>query len=197
MIFADLVQNGISGSVSVSGYAVSLVYAFQLLALLEIAHAVLGIVRASPLTTSIQVLGRLQVLFVHYKISEARDSSGNLYMVAAWSLVEIVRYLYLSLNLIGFAPYSLLWLRYSLFYVLYPIGVYGEMKVLYDALPGIDRTGLGSVALPNVVNFEFSFGLYVRVFLVVAYLPGLWNQYKYMMNQRRVVLEKAASVKSE
>ena len=184
MIFSEIVQNP---SFGFSPY----VYIFQLLALLEVAHAVLGIVRANPFTTIVQVFGRLQVLYVHYYIIEARDSSGNLPMILAWSLVEIVRYLYLSLNLIGAAPYGLIWLRYSLFYILYPIGVYGEMKVLYDALPGIDRTGLGSFTLPNDYNFIFSFATYVRIFLVVAYLPGLWNQYTYMMKQRRVALDKA------
>jgi very-long-chain (3R)-3-hydroxyacyl-CoA dehydratase len=192
MIFADLALN-----LSVTPYATTLVYAFQHLAILEIVHAIVGLVRASPVTTGIQVLGRLQVLFIHSKILEAQQSSGNLPMISAWCFVEIVRYLYLALNLIGFAPFPLLWLRYSLFYILYPIGVYGEMKVLYDALPGIDNAGLGSISLPNNLNFEFSLGTYVRIFLVVAYLPGLFNQYTYMIKQRRVVLEKARAVKSE
>ena len=185
MIFSELVQHPFGFS--------PYVYIFQLLAILEVAHAILGIVGAKPATTAIQVFGRLQVLLFHYKIAEARDSSGNLPMVLAWSLVEIVRYLYLSLNLINAPPEKLRWLRYSLFYVLYPLGVYGEMKVLYDALPGIDRSGLGSVHLPNVYNLSFSLGLYVRLFLVAAYPLGLWNQYTYMIKQRRIVLAKAKS----
>lgn len=183
MILLDLIQNQ-----GVSEYGASLVNIFQLIALLEVVHAATRMVRASPSTTLIQVFGRLQVLAVRFYVFEAEKSSGNLPMMLAWALVEIVRYLYLGLNVVGFAPFPLLWLRYSLFYVLYPLGVYGEMKVLYDALPGLDRTSLWSKTLPNDANFSFSFANYIRVFLVVAYIPGLVNQYTYMMRQRKTVL---------
>ena len=191
MIQFDLVSNQ-----SLTPYSTNLLYIFQGLALMEIVHAVIRFVRASPATTAIQVLGRLQVLVVHFFILEARESPGVLPMVFAWALVEIVRYLYLALHVIGLNPHVILWLRYSLFYVLYPIGVYGEMRTLYDALPGIDREGLFSATLPNQWNWSFAFGGYLRVFLVAAYIPGLVNQYTYMMKQRREVLRKDKNKKS-
>jgi len=176
-------------SVKMSESGIWLIYSFQVLAIMEILHAIFGIVRANPVTTFIQVFGRLQVLLVHYFIKpEASESFGNYPMILAWALVEIVRYLFLALNVIGVAPFPLLWLRYSLFYILYPIGVYGEMKVLYDSLPGIERGNFFSTELPNSWNFSFSFATYIRLFLYCLYLPGLYNQYTYMMKQRRVVL---------
>jgi very-long-chain (3R)-3-hydroxyacyl-CoA dehydratase len=183
MIFADILSG-------FSSYGVRLVYFFQLLALLEIFHALTGIVRSSAVTTTIQVIGRLQVLYVHWRIADARGSSGVLPMVLAWTLVEIVRYLYLALKVIKLEPYFILWLRYSLFYVLYPIGVYGEMKVLYDALPGIDASGLHRMDFPNAWNFNFSFSGYIKLFLVFAYIPGLTFQYMHMMKQRRAAFER-------
>ena len=42
-----------------------------------------------------------------------------------------------------------------------------------------------SAKLPNKLNFEFDFGMYLTVLLYVFYLPGLFFQYSHMMNQRR------------
>lgn len=164
-------------------------YFFQCLAILEVIHAFTGVVRANPITTLIQVASRLQLILVHSRISSASDSSGLIPMVLAWCLVEVVRYLYLALNLVHAAPRWLLWARYSAFYVLYPLGVYGEMRVLYDSLDEIDRTEVLSVSLPNDWNFTFSFAVFVRVLLYVVYLPGLYLQYTHMMNQRRKALK--------
>ena len=182
MIFADLLSSG------VTHYGMRHVYFFQVLALLEILHAVIGLVGSNIITTTIQVLGRLQVLYVHYRVSDARESFGVYPMVLAWTLVELVRYLYLALKVVKFEPFFLLWLRYSLFYALYPLGVYGEMKVLYDALPGIEKASLHVVNLPNAWNASFNFAFYIKIFLIFAYIPGLANQYLYMINQRRRAL---------
>ena len=193
MIFFDFVLQ--RGYLTDQGQV--MLYTFQLLALMEVIHAILEIVRTSPLTTFIQFFGRFQVLVIHhYIVPEARDSFGNVFMVLAWSSVEIVRYLFLALNVIGVAPYPLLWLRYSLFYVLYPIGVYGEMKVIYDSLERIEAENFLSLKLPNEWNINFSFANYLRFFLYVLYIPGLYNQYTYMMKQRRVVLAREIEKKT-
>jgi very-long-chain (3R)-3-hydroxyacyl-CoA dehydratase len=181
---------------SMTPFGMTLVYSFQVLAIMEILHALTSVVRASPLTTFIQVFGRLQVLFVHYHIREAQTSFGNYPMILAWSFVEIVRYLYLALNVIRIAPFPIVWLRYSLFYILYPIGVYGEMKVLYDSIGEIERTKFLSLNLPNSWNMPFSFATYIRLFLCLLYIPGLYIQYTYMIKQRRVVFSRLEEKKT-
>jgi very-long-chain (3R)-3-hydroxyacyl-CoA dehydratase len=163
-------------------------YFFQSLAILEVIHAFTGVVRANPMTTLIQVASRLQLILVHSAVSSVSQSSGLIPMVLAWGMVEVFRYLYLAMNLCEAAPHWLLWSRYSLFYVLYPLGVYGEMRVLYDSLAELDQTQMFSIALPNVWNFSFSFSSYVRVLIYLVYLPGLYLQYTHMMRQRRKAL---------
>lgn len=165
-------------------HAEFLLYIFQTLAILEIIHSVLGIVRANVITTLIQVISRLQIILVHSAVNEVKASLGVAPMVVAWGLVEVVRYLYLSLNLFKRAPAWLTWLRYTLFYILYPVGVYGEMRVLYDALPYLQERSAFSVELPNDWNFSFSFSSYVSLLVHVIYLPGLYLQYTHMMGQR-------------
>ncbi len=115
-------------------------------------------------------------------------SDGMIPMVLAWGFVEVVRYLYLALNMFGIAPRFLTWLRYSLFYVLYPLGVYGEMRVLYDALPSIYDSEILSISMPNPWNFSFSFASYIWLLIHVIYLPGLYVQYTHMMAQRKRAL---------
>ena len=59
-------------------------------------------------------------------------------MVLSWALVEVPRYaFYMAAIITGDAtkktPYPLFWLRYSLFAVLYPTGIFGELTVFLSA----------------------------------------------------------------
>jgi Protein tyrosine phosphatase-like protein, PTPLA len=59
-------------------------------------------------------------------------------MVLAWSMVEVPRYaFYIMAIWTGDAtkgtPYPLFWLRYSLFAILYPMGIFGELTVCLTA----------------------------------------------------------------
>ena len=63
---------------------------------------------------------------------------GAALMILSWALVEVPRYLfYVTAIVTGDAtkgtPYVLFWLRYSLFAVLYPTGISGELSVFINA----------------------------------------------------------------
>jgi very-long-chain (3R)-3-hydroxyacyl-CoA dehydratase len=51
--------------------------------------------------------------------------------ITSWSLVEVPRYLFYAVKEITDVPYALLWLRYSLFAILYPTGITGELGCMY------------------------------------------------------------------
>ena len=69
-------------------------------------------------------------------------------------------------------PYAQLWLRYSAFIPLYPLGVASELTMAYLALPIIKAKQPLSVHLPNAFNFGFDY--YTLCWLIIAsYLPGL------------------------
>jgi very-long-chain (3R)-3-hydroxyacyl-CoA dehydratase len=89
-------------------------------------------------------------------------------------------------------PKMLLWVRYTAFIVLYPIGVLSEIKVIYDAYPVISKCcpRVFSFEMPNEWNFSFDY-LYA-LFMIVApgYLFGFPFLYTYMLGQRKRKLSK-------
>lgn len=69
------------------------------------------------------------------------------------------------------SPYPLLWLRYSTFILLYPLGVASEMTMVWLALPHIRRSHMWSIDLPNAVNFAFDY-FFFCLLAVIIYIPG-------------------------
>lgn len=157
----------------------------QTLAAMEVLHAMVGLVRASPATTALQVLSRLIVLWgVTHFAPAAQTGPCFTLMAASWSAVEVPRYLFLLLNLWNAVPYPLLWLRYSLFMVLYPTGISGEVWSIWSALPFIKATGTLSVALPNAYNMLFDYHGFLWFTLLAIYPPGSVHMFGHMLRQR-------------
>lgn len=63
-------------------------------------------------------------------------------MILSWSITEVIRYAYYAFNLLGHEPYSLLYLRYTTFYVLYLTGAFSEGFLLLSTLPDLAETPL-------------------------------------------------------
>ena len=96
--------------------------------------------------------------------------------MCSWSLVEVPRYLFYLLKLVNVKiPTWLLFLRYNLFYVLYPLGMAGEIMAIVNALPVIKQSQLFSVSLPNSLNFAFDF-YYVSIFWILLYIPSMHSK---------------------
>jgi very-long-chain (3R)-3-hydroxyacyl-CoA dehydratase len=174
-------------------------FIFQSGALLEVLHALTGLIRAPVATTCLQVASRLMLLWGVLKpIPSVRVYPFVASLIGAWSLTEIPRYAYFAYSLgLGKPPYWLSWLRYSTFIPLYPIGAGSEWALLYTALPTIRAQQIYSTSMPNWLNFSFDFHL-VSIVILLAYIPGLPYMYSHMMRQRRKHLEAthgAASLK--
>jgi very-long-chain (3R)-3-hydroxyacyl-CoA dehydratase len=108
---------------------------FQTAAVLEVVHAAVGLVRSNPVLVLLQVLSRLIVVWlIMYVFETSRNCIGVLICCLAWSFAEITRYLYYALNILDKTAYVFTWCRYSLFIVLYPIGITGELICIYKAV---------------------------------------------------------------
>jgi very-long-chain (3R)-3-hydroxyacyl-CoA dehydratase len=108
----------------------------QGLAIIEIAHAIIGIAGSNWMLTLLQVSSRFFITFLVVMMAASCPCSGiETYgyplIAIAWSLTEMVRALHYLNDLLHQSWKQLLWLRYSLFLVCYPVGVAGEFLILY------------------------------------------------------------------
>eukprot|EP00835_Amoeboradix_gromovi_P002768 NODE_163_length_16507_cov_1.031814.p10 type:complete len:201 gc:universal NODE_163_length_16507_cov_1.031814:4062-3460(-) len=145
----------------------------QSVALLEPIHALL--LNTSALNTMIQVASRLLIVWGPYYLwqsEELRMSFSYLILVSAWSVAEVIRYSFYAFKEIGYIPYPLLWVRYTGFIVLYPVGVAMEVFTLY---------------MVTLQNHSFNFILYI---IMACYIPGLFVLYTHMLKQRSKALHK-------
>eukprot|EP00934_Nitzschia_sp_Nitz4_P003826 Nitzschia sp. Nitz4//scaffold3_size479765//106428//108874//NITZ4_000043-RA/size479765-processed-gene-0.61-mRNA-1//1//CDS//3329550587//3816//frame0 len=162
----------------------------QSAAMLEILHAALGLVRSPLMVTAMQVSSRIVALVAINGSPQAQHQWGAGLMIWSWSLVEIFRYLFYAFALVtGDAtkktPFPLFWLRYSLFAVLYPTGITGELTVFFaaaadEAFPG---ASFGS-GIASLVNSYYS------VLLPVVYFFGSPFMIMNMVGNRKSAFKK-------
>lgn len=170
---------------------------FQSLAVLEVFHAAVGLVRTSVMTTTLQLSSRIFVLwFIVWLVPAVQTKMSFNLMVAAWSLTEVPRYFYFAVCAQGKPPRALVWLRYTTFLPLYPLGASSEWLTIFNALPTIKETGVLSVNMPNSFNFAFDYWL-ACCGILLCYLPGLPFMYSHMIRQRRKYLGKARADATE
>lgn len=160
---------------------------FQLGALLEIVHAVFGLVKSNPVLTGVQVMSRVMLLLVAYSVKEVQNCVGIPMLLTAWSITEVIRYAFYTFGLVGSMPYFVQWCRYTLFIILYPIGVSGELITIYMSLPTLRNTTMYSVAMPNPANISFSFH-YFMIVVMLSYIPFFPQLYMHMFRQRRKII---------
>ena len=140
-----------------------LLLAVESLALLEVVHSLSGVVRAPFLTTFLQVFQRCLVLWgICYPVPAARSHAGFALMALAWGSIEVVRYPFYAWTLASPStlPRWLIWLRYSLFLPLYPIGMLAELSTILRAIPILLKEDIWTVDLPNALNFSFDWAYY-------------------------------------
>lgn len=171
-------------------------YVAQTMAAMEILHSLLGVVRSPVVTTVMQVFSRLLLLWgVADLVPESRASPGFVLMVLSWSTVEVPRYLFYALGQFDAVPHALKWVRYSMFIVLYPSGISGELLTAYVALPYLRERRPWSVSMPNEWNFEFDY-FYFFCLALLTYIPGSPTMFGHMQKQRAKVLGGGAKRKT-
>eukprot|EP00118_Oscarella_pearsei_P007344 m.35519 g.35519 ORF g.35519 m.35519 type:complete len:150 (+) comp32138_c0_seq4:296-745(+) len=138
---------------------------------MQVVHAMTGLVRSGVMLTFFQVLSRETLLWLVASSGgpTIQTHYGFVMMVIAWTFAEIIRY------------------SYTLFIVLYPTGVMGELLLIGNMLPIAKETGMFSYRLPNQWNISFDFftALCCATFLYIPVFPQL---YMHMLVQRRKIL---------
>ncbi|KAJ5669414.1 hypothetical protein N7462_010484 [Penicillium macrosclerotiorum] len=162
-----------------------LLLATQSLAILEVLHSLVRLVRAPVMTTAMQVASRLLlvwgIMFPFAGDIVGADGVAQLgdyaYLgcVGAWGITEIIRYGFFAITLSGnTVPAWWTWLRYNTFYILYPIGISSECTLIFKALEPA-----------AAINPLFRWAL---IAILIIYVPGSYVLYTHMIAQRRKVL---------
>ncbi|XP_069472716.1 very-long-chain (3R)-3-hydroxyacyl-CoA dehydratase 2 isoform X2 [Ambystoma mexicanum] len=124
---------------------------------------------------------------VTHSVREVQNEDSVLLFVVAWTVTEIIRYSFYTFSLLNHLPYIVKWARYTLFIVLYPMGVTGELLTIYAALPFVRKTSLYSIMLPNRYNFSFDYYTFL-ILVMISYIPLFPQLYFHMLHQRKKVL---------
>ena len=148
----------------------------QFAAVFEIIHAAMKIV-SSPVLTTIKQLGSrfMVVVLIDLLKSEEYFSLGGInglhLIMFAWGITEVVRYSFYYTTLIEKEIKPITFLRYTLFIVLYPAGVTGELLIIYSWM---NKYGL-SFSTNDIV-----FGI-ISLFYFI-FFPGMFG---HMLSQRK------------
>lgn len=178
VLFITVVLGGLAGQPLLFDKTSWVLIAVQSLAVVEVYNAATGKVRSPVFTTAMQVALRLLIVwgicFFNNQLP-ANRSVAYVLLTVAWAVTEIIRYLYYAHHLRDpqNVPRWLLWLRYTTFYVLYPLGVASECYMIWATIPYV---GTLTKALFWVV--------------LLAYIPGFYTLFTYMIKQRKKALNK-------
>ncbi|KAL6705490.1 hypothetical protein ACN47E_006755 [Coniothyrium glycines] len=184
VLFASLWFSVLLNTISHAGYGRTELFKateaqarwIQTASLIEVLHAACGLIKSPVSTTALQTVTRvIQVWMVWFAFPvSTAGSRAYLALVLAWSVADTIRYLYLACNMHGLAPKMLTWLRYTMFFPLYPVGIGAEWWLLYRAIrPGREV----SWVIPPLFYF-----------FLVLYIPGAYTMYTYMIKQRTKTL---------
>ncbi|XP_059780629.1 very-long-chain (3R)-3-hydroxyacyl-CoA dehydratase 4 isoform X2 [Balaenoptera ricei] len=135
------------GSVVDTFYAIGLVMRLcQSISLLELLHIYVGIESDHLLPRLLQLTERIIILFV---VITSQEEVQEKYVVCVlfifWNLLDMVRYTYSMLSVIGISYAVLTWLSQTLWMPIYPLCVLAEENQKDDSLRGLQ---------PSVVCFE-------------------------------------------
>merc|ERR1712046_197518 len=104
-----------------------------------------------------------------------KDLENNIWvkmMCVCWCITEVVRYLFYALGVVGLKIPPVTWLRYSMFPILYPLGVAGELGVLYHSEAHLQPPPAGHCGAPGRFLQSFS-SFKVAIWMYVLGLPML------------------------
>lgn len=163
----------------------------QALQYLEFLNALVGFTKGSALFPLLQVTGRNFVLFaIIHSESRTQEMPVIFMLFLVWSLAELVRYPYYLIGLLKKDIALLTWLRYSVWIVLYPLGVLCEGTILLRSLPLFEESKRYTFKLPNKYNFTFDMVSFIQIYMVCVLLPGLYFVMKHMTKLREKKLRR-------
>ncbi|XP_020285949.1 very-long-chain (3R)-3-hydroxyacyl-CoA dehydratase [Pseudomyrmex gracilis] len=164
----------------------------QLLQFLEVMHPLFGYTKTSTLLSFLQVGGRAFILFCMIDAeSRMQVKPVVFYLFVVWSTIEVVRYPYYIMRLLNIEIAFLTWLRYTIWIPLYPLGFMCEGIIIMRNIPYFEETQKFTISLPNTYNFALHFPTFMRLYLLILFLPTIYTLMSHMIRARSKKLGKS------
>uniref|UniRef100_A0ABI7Y2N1 Very-long-chain (3R)-3-hydroxyacyl-CoA dehydratase n=1 Tax=Felis catus TaxID=9685 RepID=A0ABI7Y2N1_FELCA len=169
-------------------YAIGLVMRVcQSISLLELLHICVGIEPNHLLPRFLQLTERIIILFV---VITSQEEVQEKYVVCVlfifWNLLDMVRYTYSMLSVIGISYAVLTWLSQTLWMPIYPLCVLAEAFAIYQSLPYFESSGTYCTKLPFDLAIYFPYVL--KMYLMMLFI-GMYFTYSHLYSERRDVLQ--------
>ncbi|GAW82250.1 protein tyrosine phosphatase-like protein [Plasmodium gonderi] len=151
----------------------NLITVTQSLAVLEILFTLFGLIKSVVSIVTTQVCSRLFVVYLIFNYLP-ENNKWIFSCLISWALIDIIRYLFYSLNLLNFHINLLASLRNKLPLILYPIGITSEVVCTISSLKNIHATPFLRAypySMPNNLNFQIDI-YYFCIFVLILYIPG-------------------------
>ncbi|SOS80431.1 protein tyrosine phosphatase-like protein, putative [Plasmodium sp. gorilla clade G1] len=145
----------------------------QSLAIFEIFFTIIGIINSVVSIVTIQVFSRLFVVYLIFNFLP-NTNKWILSCLIAWAIIDIIRYLFYSLNILNLRFNILASLRKKLPLILYPIGITSEVVCTLASLNNIYATPFLRTypySMPNNINFQIDI-YYFCIVVLILYIPG-------------------------
>eukprot|EP00069_Balaena_mysticetus_P012877 bmy_21829T0 len=129
---------------------------------------------------------RIIILFV---VITSQEEVQEKYVVCVlfifWNLLDMVRYTYSMLSVIGISYAVLTWLSQTLWMPIYPLCVLAEAFAIYQSLPYFESFGTYSTKLPFDLSIYFPYVL--KIYLMMLFI-GMYFTYSHLYSERRDIL---------
>uniref|UniRef100_A0A8C5V6K6 Very-long-chain (3R)-3-hydroxyacyl-CoA dehydratase n=1 Tax=Microcebus murinus TaxID=30608 RepID=A0A8C5V6K6_MICMU len=149
-------------------------------------HIYVGIESNHLLPRFLQLTERIIILFV---VITSQEEVQEKYVVCVlfifWNLLDMVRYTYNMLSVIGISYAILTWLSQTLWMLIYPLCVLAEAFAIYQSLPYFESFGTYSTKLPFDVSIYFPYVL--KIYLMMLFI-GMYFTYSHLYSERRDIL---------
>ncbi|KAI1706507.1 protein tyrosine phosphatase-like protein, PTPLA domain-containing protein [Ditylenchus destructor] len=152
---------------------------------MDVLHSVMGLTKSGWKMVTLQVTGRLAVLWIINGNDEIHSWLPVFILMVNYFLAEQFRYPYYALHSTGISLWPITWLRYSMWMLLYPIGLLMESIIFLRSIPFYYKSGVYSLQLPNAWNFSYNFGIVLGVFTAAVFPFIAYRLLSHMHKQRR------------
>ena len=174
-ILMKLLLNGADAVPRIYDDLSDLVATSQIAAFIEPVNAAFKLVHTGVFAPLMQCFGRFIALFLVVTPHEQLQKSILVVVLfVAWSLIENVRYPFYFLQTIGYRPKWLLWLRYTAWIPLYPLGIITEGILIYQAASLFDATNRWSLSLNFIADISIPFSFFLRLYLIILAVGGCY-----------------------